>query len=67
GIEKSQETSLLNAYMNYQLLLPEKVDVLEMIKYCKILAQEDPQLQMRYDSKNQTIYFRIMGEIQKEI
>ena len=58
---------LLNAYMNYQLLLPEGVDALTMMRYCSVLAQEDPQLQIEYDEQTKQIFLRLMGSIQMEI
>lgn len=67
GFEKDSQKPLLNAYMNYQLLLPEGVDSLMMMRYCSVLAQEDPQLQIEYDEQTKQIYVRLMGSIQKEI
>lgn len=67
GHEKDSDKPLLNAYMNYQLLLPEGVDALMMMRYCSVLAQEDPQLQIEYDEQTKQIYLRLMGSIQMEI
>lgn len=67
GIETDSEKPVLNAYMNYQLLLPDGVDALAMMRYCSVLAQEDPQLQIEYDQQTKNIYLRIMGSIQMEI
>lgn len=67
GKETDTQKPLLNAYMNYQLLLPEGVDALMMMRYCSVLAQEDPQLQMEYDEQTKQIFLRFMGSIQMEI
>lgn len=67
GFEKESSSPILNAYMNYRMVLPASQDPLEMIKYCKILMQEDPQLQIQYHSISKQIHVRIMGSIQMEI
>ena len=67
GFESDTTKPLLNAYMNYQLLLPDGVDALTMMRYCSVLAQEDPQLQIEYDEQTKQIFLRLMGSIQMEI
>ena len=67
GIEPDSNPPLLNAYLNYQLLLPEHVDPMIMMQYCKVIAQEDPQLEITYDEKYRRIHVQLMGDIQKEV
>ena len=67
GIEQDSKPPLLNAYLNYQLLLPPQVDPMVMMQYCKVIAQEDPQLEIQYDSRNKRIHVQLMGDIQKEV
>ena len=67
GIEKDSSEPLLNAYMNYQLLLPSGVDPLMMKDVCDTLAKEDPQLHISYDEKLKKISLRLMGNIQMEV
>lgn len=67
GQEKDIEKPLLNAYLNYRLLLPEGTDTLKMMRFCQVLAQEDPQLSVSYDESSKQIHLQLMGEIQKEI
>lgn len=67
GIEKDSEAPLLNAYMNYQLLLPENVDALEMMRHLNILSQEDPNLKINYDEQTKKINLHLMGAIQIEV
>lgn len=67
GIEKDSQEPLLNAYMNYQLLLPHGVDPLSMKEVCDTLAKEDPQLHISYDEKLKKISLRLMGNIQMEV
>lgn len=67
GIESDSQEPLLNAYMNYQLLLPHGVDPLSMKDLCDTLAKEDPQLHISYDEKLKKISLRLMGNIQMEV
>ncbi|MBQ0066186.1 MAG: NYN domain-containing protein, partial [Firmicutes bacterium] len=67
GIENDSQEPLLNAYMNYQLLLPHGVDPLSMKDLCDTLAKEDPQLHISYDEKLKKISLRLMGNIQMEV
>ena len=67
GIESDSKPPLLNAYLNYQLLLPNGVDPMIMMQYCNIIAQEDPQLEITYDSRYKRIHIQLMGDIQKEV
>ena len=67
GIEKDSEKPLLNACMNYRLILPEGADVLLLSKVCRQLADEDPQLQLEISEESGTISLQIMGEMQMEV
>ena len=67
GKEEDSDKPLLNACMNYKLILPDDISPLEMMKYCNILKNEDPELNIRYDSANKEIIISIMGSIQMEI
>ena len=67
GIEEDSLEPLLNAYMNYQLVLPSGVDPLSMKELCDTLAKEDPQLHINYDEKLKRISLRLMGNIQMEV
>ena len=57
----------LEAYMNYELVLPSGVDPLLLKDVCEQLSQEDPQLHMVYDEKLKKITLRLMGPIQMEV
>ncbi len=67
GVEEDSQEPLLNAYMNYQLLLPHGIDPLSMKELCDTLAKEDPQLHIFYDEKLKKISLRLMGNIQMEV
>ena len=67
GAEENSETRLLNAYMNYELVLPQGVNILALQTAMEELSKEDPSLQIRVDSKSKKIRLQIMGEMQKEV
>ena len=67
GIEKDSEPPLLNAYLDYKLLLPQGADVLALSDVCAQLAAEDPQLNIDVDPDKHAIHVRIMGEMQMEV
>ncbi|MGM9948138.1 NYN domain-containing protein [Floccifex sp.] len=67
GIEQDSEQPLLNAYLNYQLLLPETIDPVQMMKTCNILVSQDPQLRIEYNEQTKKISLQLMGDIQMEV
>ncbi len=67
GFEKDHEQPLLSAYLDYQLVYPSDTDVLALTEYCKVLASEDPQLEISVDEDTKKIHLRIMGEMQMEV
>ncbi|MDY2959053.1 translation factor GTPase family protein [Floccifex sp.] len=67
GIEKDSEKPLLNAYLNYQLVLPSGIDPLQMMKTCDLLCSQDPQLNIEYESQSKKINVQLMGDIQMEV
>lgn len=67
GFESQQVPPILQACMNYELVLPKQANVLAMAETMKQLASEDPQLEVSMDEKTQKIQVQLMGEMQKEI
>lgn len=67
GMETDSEPPLLNAYLDYKLLLPKGADVLALSDVCAQLAAEDPQLNIDVDPDKHAIHVRIMGEMQMEV
>lgn len=67
GFEPDSEKPLLNAFLDYRLLLPEGADVLALSDVCSELASEDPQLMIDLDPDRHSIHVRIMGEMQMEV
>lgn len=67
GSEPDSEAPVLQAYMSYQMMLPETVDPLQMMNVLEPIAREDPQLQIEYDERRHQISVRIMGEMQMQV
>ena len=67
GFEEDRKTSLLNAYLNYELVLPEGASPLVLADTCARLAAEDPQLEISTDERTGKISVSIMGRMQMEV
>ncbi|TGY65080.1 translation factor GTPase family protein [Dubosiella muris] len=67
GFENDQKESLLNACLEYELLLPEGVDAVTIWPFCEKLAKSDPGLELAYHERSKTISLSLMGEVQKEV
>ncbi len=67
GEEEDSIKPVLNAYLDYQLLLPAGSDILALADVCSQLAAQDPQLMIDVDSDHHAIHVRIMGEMQMEV
>ena len=67
GFEKDSPPPMLNAYLNYRLLLPQGVDPLEIKDILDQLANEDPSLQIEMNENTHQISLRLMGDIQMEV
>lgn len=67
GFEQDLARPLLNAFMDYKLILPQGADVLALRDVCSQLAAEDPTLQVDLDADHHSIHVRIMGAMQMEV
>ena len=67
GIETAVQTPMLASFMDYRILLPKECDPFKMKKQLQELADEDPQLHLRYQEATQEIRIQLMGTIQIEI
>lgn len=67
GFEEDRKTALLNAYLNYELVLPEGASPLVLADTCGRLAAEDPQLEISTDERTGKISVSIMGRMQMEV
>ena len=57
----------LEALMVYDVLLPDNINEHEAFAKLKQLGEEDPQLQITWNSQLKTIQMKLMGEVQLEI
>ncbi|MGM9940606.1 MAG: NYN domain-containing protein [Bulleidia sp.] len=67
GFEEDRKTPLLNAWMNYELVLPEGASPLVLADTCATLAAQDPQLEISTDERTGQISVSIMGKMQMEV
>ena len=66
GVEAGAET-VLTPVLDYCVLLPEGVSAVDAFSRIRTLAEEDPALDLHYDSEAGRIRVRLMGEIQLEV
>lgn len=67
GIEQEALPPALEPVLSYQICLPEGSDVHgTFLKLCQ-LEEEEPQLHMVWDERNQEISARVMGDVQIEV
>ncbi|MBQ3321855.1 MAG: TetM/TetW/TetO/TetS family tetracycline resistance ribosomal protection protein [Firmicutes bacterium] len=57
----------LEALMVYDVLLPDNINEHDAFAKLKQLGEEDPQLQVTWNSQLKTIQMKLMGEVQLEI
>lgn len=67
GFEEDSGSSLLQAYMTYELVLPEGASPLVLADTCATLASQDPTLEITTDERTGKISVCIMGKMQMEI
>ena len=66
GVEAGAET-VLTPVLDYCMLLPEGVSAVDAFARIRTLSEEDPALDLHYDSEAGRIRVRLMGEIQLEV
>lgn len=67
GFESNASQAVLSSYLNYKVKLPQGCDVVGMYRNFLTLAEEDPQLCVRYKEVGKEITIQLMGEIQIEV
>ena len=66
GVEAVAE-NILTPVLDYCMILPDGVSAVDAFSRIKTLAEEDPALDLHYDSEAGRIRVRLMGEIQLEV
>lgn len=67
GFEKSGEKPALEPVMNYRVVLPDGCDADTVLPKLRELEEEDPQLNITWNSHLKEIHVGLMGEVQAEI
>jgi len=67
GKEIDGELPLLEPVLTYRIALPEEVAPAVMLPKLRMLEEEEPQLHIVWDEKNQEIQVQVMGDVQIEI
>lgn len=67
GSEPDSAKPILSAYLDYELILPDGANVLNMARICREIADEDPTLEINLDEKARQIHVRIMGDMQRDV
>lgn len=67
GFEKVDSIPVLLPFMNYRIIIPNGYDEHTMLSNLQILAEEDPQLHVTYNTQSKDIHIQLMGEIQIEV
>ena len=67
GIETDSELPMLEPVMTYRVDLEDGIDPHTALSKLKILENEDPQLNVVWNSRLSEIHIQLMGEIQLEV
>ena len=67
GFEENFSQSFLEPVMNYRVALPDDCDAKTFLPKLKELEEEDPQLNLSWNTFQQEIHVSLMGDVQTEI
>ena len=67
GYENMNIKPVLEPVMIFNIILPADTDAMTFLPKLKMLEEEEPQLQIKWDEVNGIIQVALMGEIQAEI
>ena len=67
GMEKDSKAPVLEPVLNYQILFPEAYDAHTILKYLRVLEEEEPMLHIVWNEELGEIHAQLMGEVQIEI
>ncbi len=67
GAAKQTDEPILEPVLSYRLLLPPDTDAAVLYPKLQLLQEEDPQLRLRWDSRQQAIGVSLMGRVQTEV
>lgn len=67
GANKTQTMPILEPVLNYQIMVPQGVNPVELMRSLKQLEEEDPQLNILWNEQLQEIHAQLMGQVQMEV
>ena len=67
GMEVEGELPILEPVLNYQIVLPDGMNPMQLLPQLRILEEEEPQLQIVWNEELQELQAKLMGEVQIEI
>lgn len=67
GTEGEAKAPVLEPVLNYQIILPDGIDVHKMLSHLRQLEEEDPMLKIVWNEELGEIHARLMGEVQTEV
>lgn len=67
GVNNTKTLPILEPVLNYQIIVPQGVNPVELMKNLKQLEEEDPQLNILWNETLQEIHAQLMGQVQMEV
>ena len=67
GVNEKTTMPILEPVLNYQIIVPQGVNPVELFKKLRQLEEEDPQLNLIWNEKLQEIHAQLMGQVQMEV
>lgn len=67
GANTAQTMPILEPVLNYQIIVPQGVNPVELMRNLKQLEEEDPQLNILWNEQLQEIHAQLMGQVQMEV
>ena len=67
GINQEHTMPILEPVLNYQIIVPQGVNPVELMRSLKQLEEEDPQLNILWNEQLQEIHAQLMGQVQMEV
>lgn len=67
GVNTTTTMPILEPVLNYQIIVPQGVNPVELMKNLKKLEEEDPQLNILWNEQLKEIHAQLMGQVQMEV
>ena len=67
GANTTQTMPILEPVLNYQIIVPQGVNPVELMRNLKQLEEEDPQLNILWNEQLKEIHAQLMGQVQMEV